>query len=217
MPHIIVIGAGITGVTTAYALARARLRRHRLRPASLCGMETSFANGGQLSASNAEVWNHCVDHSQGHVLDDAKGRAAAVQPEAQLAQVFLDGGVRRARSRITGATRSRPRGWRSQARKHLFDIAEREGIDFDHERRGILHFYRDQEGLRACDARQRAAAGRRARPACRDARGDPGDRAGAARDLLRRLLHALRCHRRHPQVHARPGACLRTAGCKVHL
>ncbi|WP_213291259.1 FAD-dependent oxidoreductase, partial [Bradyrhizobium sp. sGM-13] len=45
------------GVTTAYALterghAVTVLDRHRY-PA----METSFANGGQLSASNSEVWN----------------------------------------------------------------------------------------------------------------------------------------------------------------
>ena len=57
MPHIAVIGAGITGVTTAYALAERGfevtvLDRHRY-----AAMETSFANGGQLSASNAEVWN----------------------------------------------------------------------------------------------------------------------------------------------------------------
>jgi len=59
MKTIAVIGAGITGVTTAYALARRGyevtvLERHRY-----AAMETSFANGGQLSASNAE----CVFHA----------------------------------------------------------------------------------------------------------------------------------------------------------
>ena len=58
MRHIAIIGAGITGITTAYALATRGyavtvIERHRY-PAE----ETSFANGGQLSASNAEVWNH---------------------------------------------------------------------------------------------------------------------------------------------------------------
>ncbi|MGC7532525.1 FAD-dependent oxidoreductase, partial [Pandoraea pneumonica] len=57
MTHIVIVGAGISGVTTAYTLSQLGyqitvLDRH-LYPA----METSFANGGQLSASNAEVWN----------------------------------------------------------------------------------------------------------------------------------------------------------------
>ena len=57
MSKICIIGAGITGVTSAYALAKLGhqvtvIERH-LKPA----METSFANGGQLSACNAEVWN----------------------------------------------------------------------------------------------------------------------------------------------------------------
>ena len=57
MSHVIVVGSGITGVTSAYELALlgydvSVLDRH-LFPA----METSFANGGQLSACNAEVWN----------------------------------------------------------------------------------------------------------------------------------------------------------------
>ena len=31
-----------------------------------------------------------------------------------------------------------------EARRYLFEIADREGINFDLERRGILHFYRDK-------------------------------------------------------------------------
>ena len=54
---VAVVGAGITGITTAYFLAKAGhevvIYDKRKYPA----MATSYANGGQLSASNAEVWN----------------------------------------------------------------------------------------------------------------------------------------------------------------
>ena len=54
---IAVIGAGITGITTAYFLSKAGhevvIYDKRKYPA----MATSYANGGQLSASNAETWN----------------------------------------------------------------------------------------------------------------------------------------------------------------
>ena len=50
MTRIAVIGAGVTGLTTAYALMDRGIEvtvfdRHRY-----AAMETSFANGGQLSA-----------------------------------------------------------------------------------------------------------------------------------------------------------------------
>ena len=57
MPTIAVIGAGITGVTTAFELSRLGLDVTVYDRNRYAAMETSFANGGQLSASNAEVWN----------------------------------------------------------------------------------------------------------------------------------------------------------------
>lgn len=55
---VAVIGGGITGVTTAYALAKRGFAVTLFEKHRYAAMETSFANGGQLSASNAEVWNH---------------------------------------------------------------------------------------------------------------------------------------------------------------
>ena len=54
--HIVVIGGGITGVTSAYALARQGFEVTLIEKNRYAAMETSYANGGQLSASNAEVW-----------------------------------------------------------------------------------------------------------------------------------------------------------------
>src|SRR5262245_32137749 len=65
MSHIAIIGAGIAGVTTAYALLERGYRVTVLERHRYPAMETSFANGGQLSASNAEVWNSAATIAKG--------------------------------------------------------------------------------------------------------------------------------------------------------
>ena len=54
---VVVIGAGITGVTTAYFLIKNNIDVTLIESRSYPAMATSYANGGQLSASNAEAWN----------------------------------------------------------------------------------------------------------------------------------------------------------------
>jgi D-amino-acid dehydrogenase len=53
---IIVLGAGVIGVTSAWYLAQAGHEVTVLERQSEAGMETSFANGGQVSAGHAEPW-----------------------------------------------------------------------------------------------------------------------------------------------------------------
>ncbi len=55
--NIGIIGSGITGVTTADVLLRRGHAVTIIERQPYAAMETSFANGGPLSASNAEVWN----------------------------------------------------------------------------------------------------------------------------------------------------------------
>lgn len=51
-----VLGAGVVGVTSAWYLAQRGFRVTVLERQSQAAMETSFANGGQISVSHAEPW-----------------------------------------------------------------------------------------------------------------------------------------------------------------
>ena len=54
--RVVVLGAGIIGVTSAWFLSRAGYQVSVIERQSACAMETSFANGGQISVSQAEPW-----------------------------------------------------------------------------------------------------------------------------------------------------------------
>ena len=93
MPHVIVIGAGITGVTSAYELSQLGYQvtvidRH-LYPA----METSFANGGQLSACNAEVWNQKATVIKGFKWMRQKDAPLLLNPSFDTLNSFKDSSI----------------------------------------------------------------------------------------------------------------------------
>ena len=56
MTHIAVLGAGVVGVTTAWYLRQAGFEVTVIERESAAGMQTSFANGGQISVSHATPW-----------------------------------------------------------------------------------------------------------------------------------------------------------------
>ncbi|HEY1290145.1 MAG TPA: D-amino acid dehydrogenase [Burkholderiales bacterium] len=53
---VLVLGAGVVGVTTAWFLNKSGHEVTVLERRDAAGMETSFANGGQISVSHAEPW-----------------------------------------------------------------------------------------------------------------------------------------------------------------
>ncbi len=146
MKSIAVIGGGITGVTTAYALATrgycvTLFEKHRYS-----AMETSFANGGQLSASNAEVWNHWSTILKGMKWMLRKDAPLLVNPKPSWHKLswfaeFISN-IPNYRQNTIETTRLA-----IAAREHLFGWALKEGIDFDLKKQGILHIYRDKKGF----------------------------------------------------------------------
>lgn len=146
MSKIAVVGAGVTGLTTAYALLDQGFDVTVFDRNRYAAMETSYANGGQLSASNAEVWTQW-----GTVL---KGLRWMLQADAPL---LVNPAPTLHKMRWMAEFLSNIPNYKANtvetvrlaiaARAVLFDMAERESIDFDLERRGILHFYDRKKDL----------------------------------------------------------------------
>jgi len=144
MKKIAVIGAGITGVTTCYALLNRGYDvtvydRHRY-PA----MATSFANGGQLSASNAEVWTQFSTVLKGLKWMWRKDAPLLVNPKPDWHKLSwmaeFVGNIPNYEINTIETARLAV-----AAREHLLSWAQRESIDFDYEQRGILHIYSSQK------------------------------------------------------------------------
>jgi D-amino-acid dehydrogenase len=148
MSRIAIIGAGITGVTTAYALAQRGLRVTVLERHRYAAMETSFANGGQLSASNAEVWNSRATVLKGLKWMFTRDAPLLMNPRPGWHKYSWMGEFLRQIPNYRANTAETVR-LALAAREHLFRIAETERIDFDLERRGILHFYATRKEFEA--------------------------------------------------------------------
>lgn len=143
---VAVIGGGITGVTTAYALAKRGLKVTLFERHRYAAMETSFANGGQLSASNAEVWNHSSTILKGLKWMLKSDAPLLVNPKPSWHKLswFAEfiAHIPRYRENTIATTRLA-----IAAREHLFAWANAEGIDFSLKQAGILHIYRDKKGF----------------------------------------------------------------------
>lgn len=146
MKSIAIIGGGITGVTTAYALAKRGFVVSLFEKHRYAAMETSFANGGQLSASNAEVWTHPSTLLKGVKWMLKPDAPLLVNPKPSWHKLswFAEfvANIPRYESNTTKTARLA-----IAAREQLFNWASAEGISFDLVKRGILHIYRDRKGF----------------------------------------------------------------------
>ena len=145
---VAVIGAGIAGITTAYYLAREGYKVTVFEQERYPAMRTSFANGGQVSVSNSEVWTTWSNVKKGIKWMFKKDAPLLIRPRLDWAQwkwmtKFLWNTVKGKYVRNTAETIRLGIESRALYRK----IIEEEGLIFDQSYCGILHFYKDHQYL----------------------------------------------------------------------
>ncbi len=144
---VIVLGAGVIGVTSAYFLARAGHQVTVLEKNSAAALGCSHANGGQLSYSHVETW--ATKTSLTSLLK------AAIIPSSFLSvsdffnrNFFYWAREFYKNSSIENAHENSRRLFRlsTYSKKVMEEIlAEEKDIKFDYKTCGILHFYRDKK------------------------------------------------------------------------
>lgn len=150
MKHVAVIGAGITGVLAAYYLVKAGHKVTVLEQERHPAMRTSYANGGQVSVSNSEVWNTWGNVKKGIKWMFQKDAPLLIRPAPSIAKIkwmskFLWHTVKGEHARNTASTIRLG----MESRVLYQRIIEEEGLAFDQSYCGILHFYKDPQYLQS--------------------------------------------------------------------
>jgi D-amino-acid dehydrogenase len=150
---VIVLGAGVVGVASAWYLNRAGHEVTVIERRPGAGLETSFANGGQISVSHAEPW------ANPHVLPKALkwlGREDAPLLFRLRADPVL---LRWLLSFLTQCTPGRTRenvraivALALYSRRMLGELRAETGIAYDQLQRGILHFFTDPREFAAASS-----------------------------------------------------------------
>ncbi|MBC3936146.1 D-amino acid dehydrogenase [Undibacterium sp. CY7W] len=153
---VIILGAGIIGTCTAWVLARQGHEVTVVERQPAVALETSFANGGQISVSHAEPWANpaapgILLRSLGKEDAPLLFRLHADWQQWRWALAFLrECSPHRTRQNLRQIV-----ALADYSRRCLVQLRAETGIVYDDLQRGILHFYTDeQEFTRA----QRVAA-----------------------------------------------------------
>ncbi len=133
-----VIGHGISGILTAYFLHKEGYKVKLYHNDSKPSDRTSYANGSQLSASNAEVWNSWRNVFKGIFWMFKTDAPLLIKkwPISWFAKFIWN--IKGAEQRTVDTVKMA-----LQSHKLLYRIEEETGIKYDRMQKGILHIYRD--------------------------------------------------------------------------
>lgn len=147
---VIVLGAGVTGVTTAYYLQQKGYKVAVIDRQDKSGEETSFANGGQISPSHAEPWANPSAPLQVLKWLTNKNSPLYFKPSLDLHQWnWIVRWLLECRQSKCDENTASLTKLALQSKDELDLIRFKHRFKFDHLSKGILHFYRDNNSFEA--------------------------------------------------------------------
>ncbi|HEY8252277.1 MAG TPA: D-amino acid dehydrogenase [Burkholderiales bacterium] len=147
---IIVLGAGVVGVASAWYLAAAGHEVTVIERRDAAGLETSFANGGQIAAGHAEPWAKPAVVPKILRWLGREDAPLLFRPRASWAQWAW--GARFLYECLPGRFERHSRtlaGLAGYSRECLRALRAELGLRYDHLERGILQFATNQRDLEA--------------------------------------------------------------------
>lgn len=156
---ILVLGAGVVGTTSAWYLQAAGHEVHVVDRQSAPGMETSFANGGQISVSHAEPWAN--PHVLPRLLKWLGRHDAPLRWHWRMDTRQWLWGLRFLRECLPGRVEANVAAIVSLAlysRHCLQGLRDELALEYDQLQRGILHVYTDRAEFSAAMAAARLMA-----------------------------------------------------------
>lgn len=156
---ILVLGAGVVGTCSAWYLQAAGHEVTVVDRQSAAGMETSFANGGQISVSHAEPWAN--PHVLPRLLKWLGRRDAPLLWHWRADPQQWLWGLRFLRECLPGRVQANVAAILALAldsRRRLQTLREELALDYDQLQRGILHVYTDRSELAAAMSAARLMA-----------------------------------------------------------
>lgn len=152
---VAVIGAGIAGITTAYYLAKKGYQVTVYEQEPYPAMRTSFANGGQISVSNSEVWTTWSNVKKGIKWLFKKDAPLLIRPRLDYKQwkwiiKFLYNTATNQYEKNTSKTIKMG----LESSKLYKEIMYTEKLSFYQSSSGILHFYKDEKYFEAAKQAQ---------------------------------------------------------------
>ncbi|UCH53391.1 MAG: D-amino acid dehydrogenase [Pseudomonadota bacterium] len=146
---VVVIGSGVVGVTTAYHLSKAGHEVTVVDRREGPGLETSFANAGQVSVSYASPW--AAPNVPVNILRWMLQRHAplVLRPKLDLAMwrwlLSMLGECRAARYRVN---KERLLRLARYSQTCLARVRAETGVTYDQQSRGMLQLFRDERSFR---------------------------------------------------------------------